>query len=266
MEIVGELINASRQPIKEAIQSQDAAYIQKVAKDQQDAGAHYIDVNAGVFADKESEYLKWLVTIVQEVADIPCSIDSPNPKAIEAALPLHTKGIPLINSISLETERYDHLLPILSGSEYPVVALCISDKGMPESVDEIMSNADKLVNGLTGVGVPIGRIYVDPLVKPISVKDTHGTEALEAIDRITKAYPGIHTVWGNSNLSFGIPKRWILNQVLVIAAITHGLDAAILNPLDKRLMAFITAAETLAGKDECCMTYMKAYRKKKFEV
>ena len=91
-------------------------------------------------------------------------------------------------------------------------------------------------------------------------------EALNAIQRIMTQYPGVHTVWGNSNLSFGIPKRWILNQVLAVAAITRGLDAAIINPLDKRLMAFITAAETLAGKDECCMNYMKAYRKKKFEV
>jgi len=265
MEIVGELINASRQPIKEAIEAQDTEYIKGIAKNQQDAGANFIDVNAGVFAEQEGEYLKWLVTNVQEVVSIPCSIDSPNPKAIEAALPVH-QGIPLINSISLETERYDHLLPILSGSEYKVVALCISDKGMPGNVDEIMANADKLVTGLTGVGVPIGNIYVDPLVKPISVNDSHGMEALEAIERIVKEYPGVHTVWGNSNLSFGVPKRWILNQVLAIAAISRGLDAAILNPLDKRLIAFIIAAETLAGKDECCMTYMKAYRKKKFEV
>ncbi len=265
MEIIGELINASRQSIKEAIETQNAEYIKKVAKDQQDAGASYIDVNAGVFAEQEGEYLKWLVTNVQEVVSIPCSIDSPNPKAIEAVLPIH-QGIPLINSISLETDRYDHLLPVLSGSEYKVVALCISDKGMPENVDEIMSNTDKLVNGLSGVGVPVGNIYVDPLVKPISVNDAHGREALEAIDRIVKEYPGVHTVWGNSNLSFGVPKRWILNQVLSVAAISRGLDAAILNPMDKRLMAFIIAAETLAGKDECCMTYMKAYRKKKFEV
>ncbi|MFO8100691.1 MAG: dihydropteroate synthase [Dehalococcoidia bacterium] len=266
MKIVGELINASREPIRKAIEAQDADYIKKVARDQQDAGADYIDVNAGVFVAEESEYLKWLVTIVQEAADIPCSIDSPNPKAIEAALPLHTKGIPLVNSISLETERYDYLLPILSGSDYPVIALCISNKGMPEGVEEIMANADELITGLTGAGVPVDHIYVDPLVKPISVNDSYGMEALESIDRIMKEYPGVHTVWGNSNLSFGVPKRWILNQVLAVAAITRGLDAAILNPLDKRLMAFITAAETLAGKDECCMTYMKAYRKKKFEV
>lgn len=265
MEIIGELINASRAPIAEAIKSGDAEYIQKVARDQQEAGANYIDINAGVFADKESDYLKWLITTVQEVITIPCCIDSPNPQAIQAVLDL-TKDTPLLNSISLEKERYEQLLPVLSGSDYKVVALCISDKGMPESVDEIMTNADNLIRGVTGAGVPLGNIYVDPLVKPISVKDSHGMEALDAIDRIMKEYPGVHTIWGNSNLSFGVPKRWILNQVLAVAAITRGLDAAILNPLDKRLMAFIIAAETLAGKDECCMTYMKAYRKKKFEV
>lgn len=264
MEVVGELINASRQPIVEAIKAQDADAIKKVAKDQQDHGANYIDVNAGVFADKESEYLKWLVTTTQEVIDVPCSIDSPNPKAIEAALSVH-QGIPLVNSISLEADRYDPLLSLLAGTDLRVVALCISDKGMPENVDEIMSNADQLVNGLVNSSVPIDHIYVDPLVKPISVKDTHGMEALQAIERIVAEYPGIHTVWGNSNLSFGIPKRWILNQTLMIAAITRGLDAAIINPLDKHLMAFIIAAETLSGKDECCMNYMKAYRKKKFE-
>jgi len=265
MEIIGELINASRQPIKEAIETQDTEYIKKVAQNQQDAGAHYIDVNAGVFAEQENEYLKWLITNVQEVVNVPCSIDSPNPKAIQAALEVH-KGNPLINSISLEKERYEGLLPVVSGSDFRVVALCISDRGMPENVDDVMSNADRLVNGLVKANVPIDHIYVDPLVKPISVKDSHGIEALEAIERITKGYPGVHTIWGNSNLSFGVPKRWILNQVLIVAAITRGLDAAILNPLDKRLMAFITAAETLAGKDECCMKYMKAYRKKKFEV
>ncbi len=266
MKIVGELINASRQPIKEAIEAQDAEYIKKVAKDQQDAGAHYIDVNAGVFPDKETEYLKWLVTNVQEVADIPCSIDSPNSKAIEAALPLHQKGIPLINSISLEAERYNHLLPILSGSDYPIVALCISDEGMPKGVDEIMANADKLINGLTGVNVPIDHIYIDPLVKPISVDESNGLEALDAIQLIMKEYPGVHTVWGNSNLSFGLPKRWMLNQLLAVAAITRGLDAAILDPMDKRLMAFIIAAETIAGKDESCMQFLKAYRNKTLNV
>ena len=106
MIVVGELINASRKVISEAILGKDAAAIQKVAKDQEAAGANYIDVNAGIFVEEEADYLKWLVEIVQDVVEIPCCIDSPSPKAIETALAVH-KGDqqPMINSISLEKER-----------------------------------------------------------------------------------------------------------------------------------------------------------------
>jgi 5-methyltetrahydrofolate corrinoid/iron sulfur protein methyltransferase len=101
MIIVGELINAGRKTIMLATEAQDAEAIQPVAKDQDDeAGAHYIDVNAGILVDKEPEYIKWLVRTVQHVADRPCAIDSPNPKAIEASLSVH-KGTAMINSISL---------------------------------------------------------------------------------------------------------------------------------------------------------------------
>ena len=101
MIIIGELINASRKPIKAAIEAQDTAAIQQVAKDQAEAGADYIDVNAGVFVGKEPEYLKWLVETVQAVVDKPCAIDSPDPAAVEAALSVH-QGTPMINSISLK--------------------------------------------------------------------------------------------------------------------------------------------------------------------
>ena len=129
MIIVGELINASRKKIASAIENQDAAAIQGIAKDQHENGADYIDVNAGVFVGKEPEYLRWLTQTVQEAVEAPCCIDSPDPKAIEAALIVH-KGTPMINSISLEKERYDALLPIVAGTDFKVVALCMSDKGM----------------------------------------------------------------------------------------------------------------------------------------
>ena len=147
MLIVGELINASRKAIKAAIEAQDEAAIQKIAKDQQEAGADFIDVNAGVFVGQEPEYLKWLVTTAQSAVDMPCCIDSPDPKAIETALAVH-KGTAMINSISLEKDRYDTLMPIVAGTDLKVVALCMSDDGMPETTDDRMAIADKLVNGL----------------------------------------------------------------------------------------------------------------------
>jgi cobalamin-dependent methionine synthase I len=147
MIIIGELINASRKAIKAAIEAQDAAAIQQVARDQAEAGADYIDVNAGIFVGKEPEYLRWLVETVQQATDKPCAIDSPDPSAIEAALSAH-QGTPMINSISLEKDRYDKLMPIIAGTDMKVIALCMSDAGMPQTVDDRMRIADELVGGL----------------------------------------------------------------------------------------------------------------------
>ena len=132
MIIIGELINASRKIIGKAIEEKDTETIIKIAKDQAEAGADYIDVNAGIFEGKESEYLKWLVQIVQQETDKPCSIDSPDPLAIDAALSVH-QGVPIINSISLEKERYKKIISIIAGSDIKVIALCMSDEGMPQT-------------------------------------------------------------------------------------------------------------------------------------
>jgi 5-methyltetrahydrofolate corrinoid/iron sulfur protein methyltransferase len=148
MLVVGELINASRKAIGEAIKAQDAAAIQKVAVDQKEAGADFIDVNAGIFVGKEADYLEWLVKNVQECTDnAPCCIDSPDPKAIEQALAVH-KGVAMINSISMEKDRYDAIMPIVAGTDLKVVALCMDDTAMPETTDERLAIADKLINGL----------------------------------------------------------------------------------------------------------------------
>jgi len=264
MLIVGELINASRKAIATAIENQNQEAIQQIARDQYEAGANYIDVNAGVFVGKESEYLEWLVKTVQTVVDGPCCIDSPDPKAIEAALSVH-KGSPMINSISLEKERYDSLLPIVAGTDMKVIALCMSDDGMPETADDRLAIADKLINGLLQKNVPIENIYVDPLVQPVSTNNIFGVEFLEAIERIIETFKGIHTVCGLSNISYGLPNRPFLNQTFMSMAIAKGLDGAIINPLDKKMMANIIAAAMLTGKDDFCTNYLKAFRENRFD-
>jgi cobalamin-dependent methionine synthase I len=264
MLIIGELINASRKAIATAIENQDKTAVQQAASDQFENGADYIDVNAGIFVDKEVDHIKWLVGVVQEVVDAPCCIDSPDPKAIEAALFVH-KGTAMINSISLEKDRCDAILPIVAGTDLKVVALCMSDEGMPKTVEDRMKIADKLVNTLLQNNVSIDNIYVDPLVQPISTEDNFGIEFLNAVDKIMTTFGGIHTICGLSNISYGLPERKFLNQIFMIMAITKGLDTVIVNPLDKRMMANIVAAEMLAGKDSFCGNYLKAFRAKKFE-
>ena len=267
MYIIGELINASRKAVGEAIKAKDTSVIAQLARDQHEAGASFIDVNAGIFVGQEAEYLKWLVTTVQnEVPEAVCAIDTPDPKALEAALTVHKGASPLVNSISLEKERYDVMLPMIAGTDLKVIALCMSDDGMPETVEQRVDIADKLVNNLVKNNIPVENIFVDPLVQPISTNGIYGVAFLDAIEQIMKNFPGIHTACGLSNISFGLPERKFLNQNFMVMAILKGLDGAIINPLDKRMLANIAAAEALAGKDDYCMNYLTAYRAEKLKL
>lgn len=264
MIVVGELINASRKAIGAAIEAKDENYILQVAKDELEAGANYIDVNAGIFVGKEGDYVEWMVKLIQENTDAVCSLDSPDPRVLTQALKVH-KGTAMINSISLEKDRYDTLLPVIAGTDLKVVALCMSDDGMPETKEDRMKIADKLINGLVKNNVKLENIFVDPLVQPISTTQSFGTEFLASVEAIMTGYPGIHTMCGLSNISYGLPNRKFLNMSFAIMAIAKGLDGLIINPLDKQMMASLIAAETLAGRDSFCMNYLKGFRAGKFE-
>ncbi len=261
MIIVGELINASRKAVGAAIEAGDAEYIKQVAKDQDEAGTTYIDANAGIFVGEEAKYMKWLVELIQSVSDKPIALDSPDPKVIEEGLAL-CKSTPMLNSISLEKDRWEKLLPVVAGNtSLKVVALCMSDDGMPTSCDDRLKIADKLVSGLTGKGVAIDNIYVDPLVQPLGTDHTFGVEFVNAVKAIAEKFPGVHFMCGLSNISYGLPARKFINRIFMAQCISAGLDGAIMNPLDKGMMATIAAAEALAGKDKSSIRYLKAYRK-----
>ncbi|PKM83092.1 MAG: methyltetrahydrofolate--corrinoid methyltransferase [Firmicutes bacterium HGW-Firmicutes-14] len=264
MLIVGELINASRSSVAEAIKSQNAGMIENLAKDQYEAGAGFIDVNAGIFAGKEADYLQWLVENVQAAVDAPCCIDSPDPRAVEKALSVH-KGTAMINSISLEKERFNTYLPLIAGTGLKVVALCMSDKGMPKTSDDRLIIADELINALVRNNVPLNNIYVDPLVQPIATEGNYGAEFLNAVEKIMTGFKGVHTICGLSNISYGLPKRRLLNRIFAVMAVAKGLDSLIINPLDKELMANLIAAGTLGGRDEFCENYLDAFRSQKLE-
>jgi len=136
---------------------------------------------------------------------------------------------------------------------------------MPETADARISIAEELVSNLVKNNIPLDNIYVDPLVQPLSTNDNYVKEFLESIEMIRSRFPEVHTVCGLSNISYGLPERMLLNQTFMIMTITKGLDGAIVNPLDNKMMAAIITAETLAGNDEWCKQYLLAYRQKRFE-
>lgn len=265
MNIVGELINASRKAVGEAIKQEDHVYIQKLAKDQAAAGATYIDVNAGIFVGKEGQYMEWLIKNIKEVTNLPCSVDSPDPKVIEQGLKLNGDNV-MINSISLEKERLDAILPLIAGTPFKIVALCMDDEKMPETMEERLKIGDILINKLIQNNVKLENIYVDPLVQPISTDKTFGMGFIDTVEAIMKKYVGIHTICGLSNISYGLPERKFLNRNFAVMAIAKGLDSLLIDPLDKKMMSSICAAETLAGRDDFNVKYLKAYRKKNLEV
>ncbi|HUU28726.1 MAG TPA: dihydropteroate synthase [archaeon] len=266
MLIIGERINSSRKRIAPAVESKDTDFILDEAGRQLEAGADYVDVNAGTFGpEREPDFLCWLVKTIQGKYGCCLSLDSPNPAAIEPALKLH-QGKALINSISLETRRYDSLMPLVRDYKTDVISLCADDDGMPTALDKKLAIAGKLVAKLTGDGVPLENIYLDPLVYPISTDHTYGTVVLEAIERIMKDFPGVHTVIGLSNVSYGLPFRFQINQMFMVLAMGRGLDAAIIDPTDKRMMANIITTQALLGQDEFCMSYIQAHQSGKLEL
>ena len=259
MIIVGEQINTSRKSIAEAVEKRDASYIVKVAREQAEAGAHYIDVNAGTFLEQETESLCWLVETVQSELDVPLCLDSPNPRALAEAMRCH-KGEPMVNSISLEAERFQALVPIVTSKPCQVVALCMAEMSMPTTVEDRVQVGAELINRLTDAGVPLERIYVDPLIQPISVDTGMGLAALGAIAGIMRDFPGVNTICGLSNISFGLPARRLINRNFLSLCLSHGLSAVILDPTDKQLMATLMAVEMLLNRDEYCDGFITAYQ------
>jgi len=266
MLIIGERINSSRKRIAPAVEARDAGFILGEAAGQLEAGADYVDVNAGTFGpEREPGLLCWLVETIQGRYGCRLSLDSPNPDAIEPALKLH-KGKALVNSISLEKKRYDSLMPLVRDFGTDVIAMCADDDGMPTALDAKLSVAGRLVGRLTADGVPLENIFVDPLVFPIATDHTYGTVVLTAIERIMAEFPGVHTIVGLSNVSHGLPFRFQINQMFLVLAMGRGLDAAILDPTDKRLMANLITAQALLGRDEFCMKYIEAHGSGKLEL
>jgi cobalamin-dependent methionine synthase I len=260
MLIVGEKINSSRKSIREAIERRDAAFISEVARNQAEAGADYVDVNAGTFVEQETECLCWLVETVQKAVDLPLCLDSPNPKALSEAMKLH-RGEPMINSISMEEARLQSLLPVVTSQPCRVVALCMGQTSMPTTVEERVKVGSELIGKLMDKGVPLENIHVDPLVQPVSVDTGMGVATLGAIKRITDDFPGVNTICGLSNISFGLPERHLINRNFLALCMTHGLSGAILDPTDKHLMATLLSAEMLLGRDEYCEKFIDAYQK-----
>lgn len=263
MLIVGERINTSRtvagmKEIEDAVVARNAEVIAALAREQAEDGATYIDINAGTLTGGEPEALAWLTEVVSAATGAPICFDSPNPAALTAALQVYaaTGKQPMVNSISAEAKRYADVLPIVKEFGAKVIALAMDDTGIQADPLLRLAVARTLVQRLIADGVPASDIYLDSLAFPIGTGDDTATTFLEIVRILHSEFPDIHLIAGLSNVSHGMPARRILNQAMTLLALANGLDAGILDPHDKHLMALIAAAEALLGRDEYCMEYI----------
>ncbi|MDN5344156.1 MAG: 5-methyltetrahydrofolate--homocysteine methyltransferase [Clostridia bacterium] len=265
MLIVGERINSSRKGIGEQLEARNAEFFRQLAIEQVANGADLVDVNCGTLVQGEEEALTWLVDVVQATVDKPLCLDSPNPKALAAALPRCKQRV-MINSITGEKDRFEGVLPLVKEYKAQIVALCIDDSGIPDDDRKRLAVATALVDKLTTNGVPLDDIFIDPLVQPLSVNQQNGLAVIKTIAGVREKLPGVHIICGLSNVSYGLPLRKLINQAFLVLALGAGLDAVILDPMDKKMISLLQATRTLLGQDAYCRAYLQAVRQGKIEV
>ena len=251
------------------------AYLRRQVQRQEEAGADFLDLNVdeiSIKLDEQKEAIVWLVDAVQGMTTLPVSVDSSNSEVIESGLEATdrggTRGNPMLNSASLERIE---ALDMVVDYNARVVVTASGESGMPQTAEERVANASKVIDTALEKDIPAGDMFVDPLYFPVSVDSRFGLHAFESIRQIRAKYgPDIHISGGMSNISFGIPARKMINDVFMILAVEAGADGGIIDPvssrpdevfsLDRGSVPYKLAEDVLMGRDEHCAKYIGAWR------
>jgi len=257
--VIGERINPTgRKRLAEELKAGDLGRVEVDARAQVAAGAHVLDVNAGIPLVDEPALLVRVVELVQSITDVPLCIDSSVVAALEAALGVY-RGKALLNSVTGEEERLEQVLPLVKRHGCAVVAISNDDTGISEDVDVRFAVARKIVERAQDHGIPRSDVVVDPLAMPVGAMGRAGRQLLRLVGRLRDEL-GVNTTCGASNISFGLPERHALNATFVGMAIGAGLTSAILNPLHPEMMRGIRAADVVMGKDPDCAAWIASHR------
>lgn len=265
MIIIGEKINASIPAVKTIIQDRDDKRLIDLAQKQHVAGSAYIDVNVGTgegSRNDEIASMQWAVEIIQDEIELPLCIDSADPALLEAALEIRNGRTSLINSTKAEADNLNQVIPLAVHYSASLIALAMDEDGIPKTVKDRLDACEKIADACHRNGLSLDKIFFDPLVLPVSTDIQQGKVTLDTLAEIKKEFSSARTVMGLSNVSYGLPERAGLNAAFLHMAVSVGLDAAIMDPLDQQMMTAVRTAEVLVGKDRHCRRYTRAFRKK----
>jgi len=257
--VIGERINPTgRKLLAEEMKSGNLDRVASDAMAQIQAGAHMLDVNAGIPLADEPKILANSIKLIQSITDTPLCIDSSIIEALEAGLQVY-KGKALLNSVTGEEERLEKVLPLVKKYNAAVIGISNDDSGISEDINVRFEVAKKIVERASDYGIPKEDIVIDPLVMPIGAINTAGKQVMELVNKLQTELK-VNTACGASNLSFGLPNRGGLNAAFIAMAISSGMPCAITNPLEKEIMQSIRGANTIMGNDPECSEWIKNYR------
>lgn len=256
--IIGERINPTgKKKFKEALKNEDMDYILKEAITQQDKGAHILDVNVGLPDIDEVAMMEKVVKELQSVTSLPLQIDTVDGKAMERAMRIYN-GKPMINSVNGKQVSMDEVFPLIRKYGGVVVGLTIDEEGIPKEAEGRVRVAGKIINEAAKYGIDKKDIVIDVLTMTISSEKDGAKVTLEALKRVREEF-GVRTVLGVSNISFGLPRRPIVNSYFYAMAMQNGLTAGIINPSSEDMMKAYRSYNALMGFDENCTNYISTY-------
>jgi 5-methyltetrahydrofolate--homocysteine methyltransferase len=257
--MIGERINPTgRKLLAEEMKNGDFSRVEADALAQVAAGAHMLDVNAGIPLADEPALLAKAIKLVQSVTDVPLAIDSSIIEALEAGIEVY-EGKPLINSVTGEDEVMERVLPLVAKAGAAVVAISNDETGISEDPDVRFAVAKKIVERAADHGIGVEDIVVDPLVMPIGAMGTAGQQVFRLVRRLRDEL-GVNTTCGASNVSFGLPNRHNITGTFLAMAIGSGMTSAIMNPMHAEVKTAVMAADVLAGNDMNCAAWISEYR------
>ena len=257
--IIGERINPTgRKRLAAEMAVWDFERVRADAIAQVAAGAHMLDVNAGIPLADEPAIMAEAVRVVQSVVDVPLSIDSSIVAALEAGLAAY-QGKPLVNSVTGEDERLEVVLPLVKQYGAAVIGITNDESGISEDPHQRFVIAKKIITRAESFGIPREDVLIDPLAMPIGAVRSAGTSVFTIVRRVREEL-GCNTICGASNISFGLPDRPTLNATFLAMAIAAGMTCAITNPLEGSLRKTMLAADVFMGHDENCLAWLRAQR------
>ena len=257
--IIGERINPTgRKRLAEEMRSGDYSRVEVDALAQIEAGAHMLDINAGIPLADEPRILAECIQLVQGLTDVPLSIDSSIVAALESGLSVY-QGKALVNSVTGEEERLESVLPLVKRYGAAVVAISNDETGISEDPDVRFSVAKKIVERAEDHGISRADVVVDPLVMPIGAINSAGRQVMEIVHRLREELK-VNTTCGASNVSFGLPNRHGLNAAFLSMAIGAGMTSAITSPLHAETIQAVMGADVMMGHDPHCKRWMSRYR------